>query len=430
MRLSLPKVLSLTAFRNLWLGQAISQLGDAFYYVAFLFMVKKVTGSDTMVGAVGALETLPFLLFGPYAGVLADRLDRRLIMLVSDVFSGLFLLMFGMVVFALGKPLEWMLLLAPFVLSSVRVFFMPAKGAALPALVPSAYLPEANGVSMTTGNLMPMAGLALSAGAMGVLYAQSAPVFYAATIGLNALTFLGSAVFISKLPKVLPDRENTHESHVLADLRDGMRYLKGRRDLIVLTALLAVFRLSVAPFFVAFIKVNEQWFGGQPQTLAWMEFSFFLGMVLSSAYSARFRARYPARAFAICLGIAGLTVGGMAFGAASIWWFIGLNVVAGLAIPLGDVPLTTYLQRSVPDAYRGRVNSVRDMIATGMMPIGMTLGGKLIGTVGPAAMFVIMGVGMVGSCIGGLLDPVFRNAEMPGEDHLPDLPDVASAPCR
>lgn len=429
MRLSLPKVLSLSAFRNLWLGQAISQLGDAFYYVAFLFMVKKVTGSDTMVGAVGALETLPFLLFGPYAGVLADRIDRRLIMLVSDAFSGIFLLLFGATVLALGRPLEWMLLVTPFVLSSVRVFFMPAKSAALPALVPSAYLPDANGVSMTTGNFMPMAGLALSAGAMGVLYAQSEPVFYAATIGLNALTFLGSAVFIAKLPKVVPDRTDVHESHVLADLRDGMRYLKGRRDLVVLTALLAVFRLSVAPFFVAFIKVNEQWFGGKPQTLAWMEFSFFLGMVLSSAYSAKFQARYPARAFAVCLGIAGLTVGGMAFGQSSIWWFIGLNVVAGLAIPLGDVPITTYLQRSVPDAFRGRVNSVRDMIATGVMPIGMTIGGKIVGTVGPAAMFLIMGIGMVGSCVGGLLDGSFRNAEMPREDHVANLPDVASASC-
>src|SRR5579862_8820226 len=126
--------LRIAPFRALWLGQAISQLGDAFYYIAFMFMVQKVTGSSVMVGYVGALEALPFLLLGSYAGVVVDRLDRRRIMLLSDLCSGLALVGLAACIWLQRQPPVWALLVTPFVLSSVRCFFMPAKSASIPSL--------------------------------------------------------------------------------------------------------------------------------------------------------------------------------------------------------------------------------------------------------------------------------------------------------
>src|SRR5207253_876223 len=96
--MSFRDVLRIRAFRDLWLGQAISQLGDSIYYVAFMFMAQQVTGKIAMVGYVGAMEMLPYLLIGPYAGVLADRLDRRKIMLLSDLTSATALVSFAIVV--------------------------------------------------------------------------------------------------------------------------------------------------------------------------------------------------------------------------------------------------------------------------------------------------------------------------------------------
>lgn len=86
------QLLRIPAFRNLWLGQAISQIGDALYYVAFMFMVKKITGQNAMVGYIGAVEVLPYFIFGPFTGVLADRIDRRKILLWSDLLCGILLL--------------------------------------------------------------------------------------------------------------------------------------------------------------------------------------------------------------------------------------------------------------------------------------------------------------------------------------------------
>ena len=412
-----PSVLKIAPFRALWLGQAISQLGDAFYYLIFMFMVNKITGSLVMVGYVGALESLPFLLIGPYAGVLVDRLDRRRIMLASDLMSGFFLVLLGAIILAHGKPPVWCLLVTPFLLSSVRCFFMPAKSAAIPSLVPTERVLEANSISSTTQTVMPLISLSLSASVLSLLYNLSPLWFYMAAVGLNAASFLASAAFISRLPAVLPKREDAHEAHPLTDFKNGLRYIRGRHELLVLTALLTVFRLSVAPFFVVYLAANNAWFGGRPQTIAWFEFSFFIGMVASSAAMYRQKPVRPLYWFASGLAVCGVAVGAMAF-APNFWNFVFWNVIAGLAIPAADIPVMTYLQVSVPDAFRGRVNSVREMISMGVMPIGSVLGGVLVARCGLFLAFIVMGVGMVGGCIAGLVDRRFRNATMPQGDEL------------
>jgi MFS family permease len=411
--LNIRELLSIRQFRNLWLGQAISQLGDAFYYVVFMYMVKKVTGSDEMVGFVAAMETLPFLLFGPYAGVLADRMDRRRLMLLSDVVSGGALLVFAVFLGFVGNPPAWLLLLMAFMLSTVRTFFMPAKSAAIPNLVPESKLLSANALSMATQNLMPLIGLGLSASVLGLLYEVSPRWFYTSTIAINSISFLASAVFIAKLPELIADRAEAEEQvHPLRDFKEGMLYVGRRHDLKVLISLLAVFRLMVAPFFVVYIAANDKWFDGRPQNISWWEFSFFLGMVVSSFFAGRFDARRPGLWFSIGLAIVGVTVGAMAF-SPFFWLFVLWNVLAGLALPPADIPINTYLQLSVPDEYRGRVNSVVNMIGSGAMPIGAALGGAFVGKFGIAAGFLTMGIGMIVACSIGLLDPVFRNIEMP-----------------
>jgi DHA3 family macrolide efflux protein-like MFS transporter len=130
-------------------------------------------------------------------------------------------------------------------------------------------------------------------------------------------------------------------------------------------------------FCVVYLAANDQWFGGKPGTIAWFEFSFFTGMVVATMFAGRMNPKRPARWFCWGLGFVGITVAAMAF-SPHFWLFILWNVLAGLAVPIADIPIVTYLQKSVPDAYRGRVNAVRDMVATGVMPIGMGLAGILV----------------------------------------------------
>lgn len=405
-------LLKIPAFRNLWLGQSISQIGDALYYVSFMFMVEKLTGSLAMVGYVGAVEVLPFFLFGPYTGVLADRMDRRKILLASDLFSGAILIVLAILGLVLTVPPTWSLFVAAFCLSTVRAFFMPTHNATIPAIVPADRLMPALAFSMGTMNFVRMAGLAFSATVMGVVYATSQKWFFVAICALNALSFLGSAVFVAKLPPVLPDREHTEEHHVWREFRDGLLYVLKHKVLLTFRIVGPLFAMMVAPFFVVYVASNKAWFGGKPQVLAWFELSFFLGMIIGSALIGRVKVTRPGASFCIALAVVGLGIGLMGL-TRNFWMFAFWNLVCGVAVPFGDIPSQTYTNLAVPDALRGRVNSLIMMSWTAVMPIGMALGGIMIDKAGLENVFYVMGGGILVVTLGGLLVPEFRNARMP-----------------
>lgn len=389
-------------------------MGDAFYYVVFAFMVEKVTGSIAMVGYVGATETLPFLLFSPYSGVLADRMDRKKIMLVSDLLSGSLLVAFSLMILVLGQPPVWAIFVVAGLLSTVRAFFMPAKNAAIPALVPADDLMRANSLSMTTQQTMPVIALSLSAGVLAALYQLSPTWFFASSIGINSLSFFGSAFFVAKLPKILPDRKADME-HAFQDLKHGIGYIKRRHELKILLLLQGLVNMMIAPFFVVYVAANKQWFDGKPQTLTFFELSFFVGMVFGSIAVGRMKVTRVGASYIAAIGLCGLTIALMAVSRTYVG-FTAWNFAAGLAIPFAWLPVNTWLQSSVEDAFRGRVNSVYSMVTMGVMPLGQSLAGVLVKQAGLANAFLIMGVGMVGAAVVGLADRRFRVVRMTGTE--------------
>lgn len=405
-------LLAIPAFRNLWLGQSISQIGDALYYVSFMFMVGKITGRIDMVGYIGAVELLPFLLLSPYTGVLADRVDRRLILLWSDLLSGVILSVLALVGLVSGQAPVWALFVAVFSLSSARAFFMPTNQATIPALVPSEKLGSALAFSMATMNFMRIAGLTFSATVMAGIFAWSPKWFFVLICALNALSFFGSAFFERKLPPVLPDRDHAEEHHMMKEFMEGLRYVV--RDPVLLTFRIVgpLFGLMVAPFFVVYVASNKAWFHSQPQVLAWFELSFFLGMIFGSALVGKLNPRRPGLCFCISLAVVGLMVALMGF-SPYVWLFAFWNVICGIAVPFADIPSQTYTNLIVPDTYRGRVNSLAMMSWTAVMPIGMMLGGVLVEKAGLVNAFLIMGGGMLAVTLAGLLVRPFREAEMP-----------------
>jgi MFS family permease len=420
-RTTYKELLAVKPFRDLWIGQAVSQLGDALYYLTFLFMVDKLTGDERLVGLNGMVQTLPFLLLGLYAGVVADRRDRRGILLRADVASFAALAAFALLLLLRPVPPVWTLFVAGFALSAINVFFAPAKNAAIPNLVPPHLLLPANALSAATQNLMPLVGLGVSGGVLGALYALAPRWFFFAAVALNGLSFLVSAVFVRRLPALPPDRDKGAKDDAWAEIRDGLRYVRGQRVLLVLLVLSVLVQLMIAPFMVVYITVNREWFGGDYRTLALFEFSFMVGMVLVSAWVGRLNVRRLGVAFIAGMAVVGATVAAMA-GARSIFWMCFWNFAAGLALPFGQIPITTYLQAVVPDAFRGRVNALLAMATFGVQPLAIGAAGLFLREVGPEAMFLIMGGGMGVAALLGLIDRAFRTAVIPGADRPPAAP--------
>jgi MFS family permease len=165
-----PGALAVPDFRRLWLGQTVSQLGDALYGLVFVFMANRASGGNAaVVGLVAAANALPFLLFAPMAGIAADRFDRRRVMLGADLASAALLGGFAAYLALVRTPAVPLIALTGFLLSTVNASFLPARAAAVPRLVPPDSLAPALGLSNATMSLMHTVGVGLAAVLLGPL---------------------------------------------------------------------------------------------------------------------------------------------------------------------------------------------------------------------------------------------------------------------
>jgi dTMP kinase len=231
-------VLRLTAFRRLWAVLALSSFGDWLGLLATTSLAATLAGLDTgqiaqanlAVSAVFVLRLAPALLLGPFAGVVADRFDRRTILVVGDLIRGLLFLSIPLV----GEL--WWLFVATVLIEITAVFWMPAKEALVPNLVPRTRLETANQLSVAaTYGSAPVAALffALLAGVVTALEGAGVGVpgdVVAIALVINALTFLVAAAVVADLP--LPSaarRAAAPAQAVWHDVVEGWRYIVGHR---------------------------------------------------------------------------------------------------------------------------------------------------------------------------------------------------------
>ncbi|MCH8273699.1 MAG: MFS transporter [Armatimonadetes bacterium] len=419
-------VLTFAGFRNLWLGQVISQFGDVLYGLVFLWLVLEVTGDARAVGIVGACQIIPYVLLSWYAGAIADRHDRRLVLIASDVASAL--LVFGFMGLILVNPEPSLTLICAFAvaLGTANVFAAPAKSASVPRLVPPDRLVEANALNSGTQSAMPLAGHTLSAAVLGVVFRLSASFAYAITFAFNGVTFLVSAFFMYRLPKIVPEGK-TGKRNALIESFEGLKFVLGRRVLLVTVGLSVAMNFFIAPFMPAYVVVAAQRFHGKPDLLALLETGFFLGMVIGSVIVYRLRVRRPGIAFSVAIFLASLPIIPLGF-VHSIPLFWTLNLVCGLMIPLGSVPLNTLIQLETPDAFRGRVNAVLGTLAPIVMPAGYVLSGFLIRSVGLEGTFIFIGGGIGLSALFGLLAASFRGSTLPDGGEMPAQDEAEGPP--
>ncbi len=179
-------------FVKLWVGQGISFIGDAFSAVALVILVAQITGSASAVGGILVARLLPTLA-SPLVGVLADRLDRRAILVLSDLSRAILVL--GLV---FVRDVAILYLLA-FLLGVARTFFNPTVRAAFPSVVGDGDLTRANALISGTFSVSLAVGPALG----GLLVAT---VGVNAAFMLDAATYLVSAVFLSRVALPSPEK--------------------------------------------------------------------------------------------------------------------------------------------------------------------------------------------------------------------------------
>jgi MFS family permease len=380
-------------FRQLWLGQVVSQMGDWFNTIALYTIVLNLTGSGRAVGLVLVARFLPSVVVGPASGVIADRFSRRSIMIISDVVRAVVVLGFLLVRSAEQLWLVYVLTVIQLVFST---FFEPARTAAIPAIVAPRDLVAANAISSATWSTMLTLGAAIGGLITGWVGTDAAFI-------LDSLTYLLSAVLIMmvRLPlrEPLPKRRLTLASALgLTQTLEGMSYVRMRPRVFALLmvkpawgvgggilALLAVFGEKIFP-------VGRSTATGIGVLYAARGIGTAIGPFAARRFSGETRTHMQT-AIGISFIIGGIFY--IAFGSATN--FIFALVVLAVAHTGGSILWvfsTVLLQQSVEDNFRGRVFAAELALLTLTMAASNYLTGELLDRYHLSPRTVTIGIGV------------------------------------
>src|SRR6185437_13717123 len=217
------------SFRQLWLGQVVSQMGDWFDTIALYTIILKLTGSGRDVGLLMVARFVPSFFFGPISGVIADRFSRQRIMIVSDILRAVVVL--GFLLVRRADQL-WIVYVLTVLQLGLSTFFEPAKTAAIPSIVEDRELVAANAISSVTWSAMLTIGAAIGGLITGWFGTNVAFI-------LDAASYLLSAALIASI-RVQKRRQRDRQRLTLGralgvtETIEGIRYVKDRPRVLAL----------------------------------------------------------------------------------------------------------------------------------------------------------------------------------------------------
>ena len=365
-------------FLRLWIGQGTSFVGDAVSMVALVVLVVQITGSASAVGGALVARLLPTIA-SPLAGVIADRVDRRVLLVASDLARAVLVL--GLV-FARDLATIYVLV---FLMGLARTLFNPTIRAAFPSVVGGGDLTRANALISGTFSTSIMVGPALG----GLLVAS---IGVDAAFLADAVTYLVSAILLSTVPLPHPRRESEEEAGFVRDLRSGFGYLLGARVplAIVVGAFLTI--LTINATVPAEVFLAKETFGAGDAGYGLLVRLWGGGMVIGSAMMAVLGDRINLVLLyflSIFVGACALVGTGLA---PSFVLALGALTVEGAATGIDNVATDTILQKRVPEAFLGRVFSIRFLGYSAGEALAYLLGGLLVDAVGPRSTYLLAGI--------------------------------------
>lgn len=381
------------AFRQVWLGQVVSQLGDWFNTIALYTIILNLTGSGRDLGLLLVARFVPSFVFGPLSGVLADRFSRRSIMIVSDLLRALVVLGF---LFVRRADQLWLIYLLTFFQLGFSTFFEPAKTAAIPSLVADRELVAANAISSVTWSVMLTLGAAIGGLMTGWLGTDVAFV-------LDSLTYLVSASLIAsvrvpKRPKHQKRKFAIGRALGITETIEGAQYVVRRPR--VLTLLLVKPAWGLGGGILTLLAIfGEKVFpvGGSPAfgigvLYAARGIGTAIGPIVARRIAGEGKKRQQA-SIGVAFIISGLFY--IAFGSTSS--FVVALIVLGIAHTGGSILWvfsTVLLQREVSDRFRGRVFAAELALLTLTMAASNYAAGELLDRFRLSPRLVVIAIGI------------------------------------
>jgi MFS family permease len=386
-------------FQLFFSGQLISLIGTWMQSVAQSWLVYRLTGSALLLGSVGFASQIPVFLFAPLGGMTADRVNRRHIVLGTQVAA--MLLAFILAVLTLsGKVQVWHVFLLASLLGVVNAFDIPGRQSFLVDMVGKDDLMNAIALNSSMFNGARVIGPAIA----GILVAKIGEgwCFFA-----NAASYI--AVIVGLLLMKVQSRRRASNASPFEHMMEGFRFVNHTAPIRALLLLLGVVSLVGMPYVVLMPIFADQILHGGARGLGILMGATGVGALLG-ALTLAFREGVKGLGRWVAWCSAGFGASLVVFSLSHTFWVsVLLLLPVGYTIMLQMACSNTLIQVMVPDALRGRVMAVYSMMFMGMAPIGALLGGALADRLGAPLTVAIGGLASIGgACWFGLQLPKIR----------------------
>jgi len=390
-------------YRLYFTGQSISMVGTWMQMTAQSWLVLTLTHSSTDLGLTVALQALPVLLLGPYGGVIADRVDKRRLMIALQIAMGFQALMLGLLV-VFGSARFWEICLLAVVLGLNNAFENSARQAFVREMVGKDELRNAITLNSVTVNAARAVGPAIG----GVLIA---------TVGIGVCFLLNAASFAAVVTSLLiMDRSALRPSppsgRAGGQLREGLRYAARTPTIAVPLAMMGLVGLLAYEFSVSLPVLTERSFHGGAEAYGFMTAAMGIGAVIGGLFTAA-RGR---------TGLRSMIIASVGFGAAILVCafapFLGLACAALLFVGWASVSFiaigNSTIQLSAEPSMRGRVLALWQVAFQGTTPVGGPAIGWIIALTDPRIGLAVGGASCFAAAIGGVvLARRYRRARPP-----------------
>jgi MFS family permease len=378
-------------FTLVWWGQMVSQIGDGVSKLALLWFVYAITGSPLKTTIIGLLQTLPPILFGPFIGVIVDRLPKKLLLIGSDLIRAVVLGVIPCLISVESFSIERLYVLV-FVHAVASAVFGPALTASIPFLVARHEFTAANALLQTTTSIGIIIGPALSGVGIATMSSQE-------VLCINAISYVVSAacfLIIRFPPAESAPAAGTSLANTFQDVRDGFRYvLFDQRMVMLLIGAAASYTFSSSAFSTLFPVFGKKMLDLGPIEVGYLWSAFGVGLMVMSLGLVSlsgwplYRRIQMMSASSLVSGFAivGLVVTSNRLLAALLMIVIGMG--AGTLTPIA----WGVLQEIAPGGLLGRVLAIYNLGAMTSAIAGMTLFGWTTQEVGERPSVVGIGIG-------------------------------------
>jgi len=371
-------------------SQTISLFGSSLVQYAIMWHITLSTQSGVMMTIAIICGFLPTFFISPFAGVWADRFNRKNLIIISDSLIAISTLVLA-ILFLMGYQSIWLL----FAMSSIRALGagiqMPAVGAFIPQIAPADKLTKVNAINGSVQSFIMIISPMLS-GALLTLATIEVIFFIDVVTAAIAVSVLLLFLNVSAHAKALDKQTISY----FADMREGINYIKEHEYVKRFFLFCTSFFLLVAPVaFLTPLQVTRS-FGDDVWRLTVIEISFALGMMMGGGIMATwsgFKNKVHTMTLAFLItGACTFALGIVPYIAPYFWLYLIFMIIAGVSMPMFNTPSMVLLQVKVEESYLGRVFGVLGMISSTMMPLGMLIFGPIADIVEIEWLLIITGV--------------------------------------